>query len=98
MYPGLSGLYSECIYFPQSILKPQKMAQESQEPDRMSYADNHVESGALGAGQTLPTDADLEQGRNQSKIMRIYSHPWTQILLISMICFCLPGVSNKDQR
>ena len=28
-----------------------------------------------------------------SKIVRFYSHPWTQILLISLICFCLPGVS-----
>lgn len=66
----------------------------------MSYTDKHVENGSLGArqSQTLPTEADLEQGRNQSKIMRIYSHPWTQILLISMICFCLPGVSNKDHR
>lgn len=27
-----------------------------------------------------------------SKIARFYSHPWTQILLISFICFCLPGV------
>lgn len=28
-----------------------------------------------------------------NKMVRIYSHPWTQILLISVICFCLPGVS-----
>lgn len=25
-------------------------------------------------------------------IKGIYSHPWTQILLISLICFCCPGV------
>ena len=29
---------------------------------------------------------------HQSKLMRIYSHPWSQIILISFICFCLPGV------
>lgn len=29
-----------------------------------------------------------------SKLVRFYSHPWTQILLISVICFCLPGVSH----
>lgn len=27
-----------------------------------------------------------------SKLVRFYSHPWTQIILISFICFCLPGV------
>lgn len=31
---------------------------------------------------------------SDSKIVRFYSHPWTQILLISAICFCLPGVSS----
>lgn len=29
-----------------------------------------------------------------SALVRFYSHPWTQIGLISMICFCLPGVST----
>jgi hypothetical protein len=29
-----------------------------------------------------------------SKLVRFYANPWTQILLISFICFCLPGVSN----
>ncbi len=35
---------------------------------------------------------------NQSKLVRFYAHPWTQILLISMICFCLPGVSCSTQH
>lgn len=30
-----------------------------------------------------------------SKLMRLYSHPWSQILLISFICFCLPGVGAR---
>jgi hypothetical protein len=33
-----------------------------------------------------------------SKIVRFYSHPWTQILLISFICFCLPGVSHSNSN
>ncbi|KAK0373064.1 hypothetical protein CLIM01_09587 [Colletotrichum limetticola] len=50
----------------------------------------------------LPDDAshtgtgvqhDLEGGKN-SKLMRLYSNPWTQIILISFICFCLPGMYN----
>lgn len=32
--------------------------------------------------------------RPQSKLVRFYAHPWTQILLISLICFCLPGMYN----
>ena len=32
----------------------------------------------------------------RSKIVRFYAHPWTQILLISIICFCLPGVSQNS--
>ncbi|KAJ9136934.1 Major facilitator superfamily transporter [Pleurostoma richardsiae] len=30
----------------------------------------------------------------KSKIVAFYAHPWTQILLISFICFCLPGMYN----
>ncbi|OIW27044.1 putative MFS transporter [Coniochaeta ligniaria NRRL 30616] len=29
-----------------------------------------------------------------SKLVGFYAHPWTQILLISFICFCLPGMYN----
>lgn len=36
---------------------------------------------------------DLGQPHS-SKLVRFYAHPWTQILLISFICFCLPGVSD----
>ncbi|KAI0903897.1 putative MFS transporter [Ustulina deusta] len=31
---------------------------------------------------------------HSSKLIRFYAHPWTQILLISLICFCLPGIYN----
>ena len=30
----------------------------------------------------------------QSKVKAIYAHPWFQIVLISMICFCCPGMYN----
>ncbi|GAW20339.1 hypothetical protein ANO14919_098430 [Xylariales sp. No.14919] len=42
----------------------------------------------------------LQQGEggfdqpHSSKLVRFYAHPWTQILLISLICFCLPGIYN----
>ncbi|PFH63264.1 hypothetical protein XA68_15898 [Ophiocordyceps unilateralis] len=39
--------------------------------------------------------AQLELGGNaKSTLIRLYGHPWTQILLISLICFCLPGMYN----
>ncbi|RWA06808.1 hypothetical protein EKO27_g8284 [Xylaria grammica] len=42
----------------------------------------------------------LQQGEggfdqpHSGKLVRFYAHPWTQILLISLICFCLPGIYN----
>jgi hypothetical protein len=36
--------------------------------------------------------------RPQSKLVRFYAHPWTQILLISLICFCLPGVCRNPNH
>lgn len=30
----------------------------------------------------------------KNKLTAFYSHPWTQIVLISMICFCCPGMYN----
>ncbi|KAM3425984.1 hypothetical protein NHJ13734_009752 [Beauveria thailandica] len=64
------------------------------EVEKMPSADKHIEDSATGFVQASPTASDLEQGQGQSKLMRLYSHPWTQILLISMICFCLPGMYN----
>jgi hypothetical protein len=37
---------------------------------------------------------DGHQPESSSKIVRFYAHPWTQIILISLICFCLPGVRH----
>lgn len=46
----------------------------------------------VAADETVPTPS--------SKIMRFYAHPWTQIVLISVICFCLPGVGppSREER
>ncbi|KAI5460817.1 putative MFS transporter [Mariannaea sp. PMI_226] len=49
--------------------------------------------------QQVSSDPGLsraEEGlpESRSRIVRIYAHPWTQILLISFICFCLPGMYN----
>ncbi|KAF4591853.1 MFS transporter [Ophiocordyceps camponoti-floridani] len=33
-------------------------------------------------------------GRAKSSLCQLRGHPWTQILLISLICFCLPGMYN----
>ncbi|KAI2633447.1 putative MFS transporter [Xylaria nigripes] len=38
-------------------------------------------------------DAILNQP-GSSKLIRFYANPWTQIGLISLICFCLPGIYN----
>ncbi|KAF6838150.1 major facilitator superfamily transporter [Colletotrichum musicola] len=39
-------------------------------------------------------ESNEPEQQESSKLMRLYSHPWTQILLISFICFCLPGMFN----
>jgi hypothetical protein len=44
----------------------------------------------MAANATLPATT---QENLPPKIYVIYSHPWFQILLISGICFCCPGVS-----
>ncbi|KFY44338.1 hypothetical protein V494_01522 [Pseudogymnoascus sp. VKM F-4513 (FW-928)] len=38
---------------------------------------------------------DTEVGApRQSRLKDLYANPWTQIILISMICFCCPGMYN----
>ncbi len=57
-------------------------------------------AAAHSAENAAHVDADRETGvadnvdfeQSSSKLVRFYAHPWTQILLISFICFCLPGV------
>lgn len=48
---------------------------------------------ATDAGE-LPT-MDIEHGTQQgNRLKDFYAHPWTQIILISFICFCCPGMYN----
>ncbi|KAI1303875.1 putative MFS transporter [Xylaria venustula] len=43
---------------------------------------------------TLPQQEGSFQQLHSSRVIAFYAHPWTQTLLISLICFCLPGVYN----
>lgn len=38
-------------------------------------------------------DAEGVSTVKQSLFMRVYTNAWFQVLLISFICFCCPGVS-----
>ncbi|EXJ72162.1 uncharacterized protein A1O5_04666 [Cladophialophora psammophila CBS 110553] len=40
--------------------------------------------------------SNVEQAESSpfSSVQAFYGHPWTQILLISLICFCCPGMYN----
>lgn len=44
-----------------------------------------VEEGHVAAG--------MEQNENRSTLYKIWTDSWFQIILISFICFCCPGVS-----
>lgn len=58
------------------------------------------ETGHEMADANLADAQDVEQQtpdgfqESNSKLGRFYCHPWTQILLMSFICFCLPGMYN----
>ena len=42
---------------------------------------------------------DVEQAIQQdSRLKNFYAHPWTQIILISVICFCCPGVGAQSLK
>lgn len=57
-------------------------------------ADESENKTAAVAGQPASQDEHSDDWQPpSSKLVRFYAHPWTQISLISMICFCLPGVS-----
>lgn len=48
-----------------------------------------ADEAAVGEGQTRTADVK----ENDSTIYRIYTHPWFQVILMGVICFCNPGVS-----
>ncbi|KAM4065695.1 ion channel regulatory protein UNC-93 domain-containing protein [Hirsutella rhossiliensis] len=54
-----------------------------------------IEMGGHGAHQRDQARGDSFVGLHASgQLVSLYSNPWTQILLISFICFCLPGMYN----
>lgn len=64
----------------------------AQDGDNTTSVDNQHPQGAYDAEQQ---DANPP---HSSKLVRFYAHPWTQIVLISFICFCLPGVRSQDDH
>lgn len=71
---------------------------QGHELETRASSDNHKPSAVHSAEHDVAT-TDARDGAQQelggppqSPLVRFYSHPWTQILLISFICFCLPGV------
>ncbi|GIK05045.1 hypothetical protein Aspvir_009144 [Aspergillus viridinutans] len=51
----------------------------------------------MGHSEIHQDDAAVESGqvsRQRSLPYRIYTHSWSQIILISLICFCCPGMYN----
>jgi hypothetical protein len=53
------------------------------------------ETPAIMAVDTEQRDVEQAQGSRFSRVKALYAHPWTQIILISLICFCCPGVSTN---
>ncbi|KFH45999.1 Protein of unknown functionlike protein [Hapsidospora chrysogenum ATCC 11550] len=64
----------------------------------MAGESTKTETAAVTAQPEQHVQEGIDDGMDfqpsSSKIVRFYSHPWTQIVLISVICFCLPGMYN----
>ena len=55
-------------------------------------AEHNTAADAVDAGSEI-RQADIESSKPQwNRVKDIYAHPWTQIIAISVICFCCPGV------
>jgi hypothetical protein len=63
------------------------MGTETENTEKTAVMDTPAATTA-SAGESAPA--------SKSKIVAFYAHPWTQILLISFICFCLPGVRREQ--
>jgi hypothetical protein len=59
----------------------------------MSTTGGHEPADGITSLADQQQQMDSSRDRHSSKLVRFYAHPWTQIILISFICFCLPGVS-----
>ena len=60
----------------------------------MAAQDEQTSPPAPSAVAVVAQDEVAAMEAGQSKLVRIYAHPWTQIILISLICFCCPGMYN----
>jgi len=54
---------------------------------------NQSAAPAIEAVDHDQVDIEDDPRSRFSNVKAFYSHPWTQIVLISLICFCCPGVS-----
>lgn len=66
---------------------------QTHELDQTPNTEDQMEEGRDLSQLNEPNNGHLSDEPHKSKLVRFYAHPWTQIILISFICFCLPGVS-----
>ncbi|OAQ66371.1 MFS transporter [Pochonia chlamydosporia 170] len=73
----------------------ERVATADNKPSTVHEADNNAAQNVDNKERAMSREEqELGFQPHPSKIVRFYSHPWTQILLISFICFCLPGMYN----
>lgn len=60
------------------------MAKETEYSATAAVHDQHLD----------PEAAPTSTTSSHNRLAAFYCHPWTQIVLISMICFCCPGMYN----
>ncbi len=60
----------------------------------MAAQDEQTSPPTPSAVAVIAQDEVAAMEAGQSKLVKFYAHPWTQIILISMICFCCPGAYN----
>lgn len=54
------------------------------------------ETQAVQAIDLHQSDIEHAESSRYPRVKALYAHPWTQIILISLICFCCPGVSALE--
>ncbi|KIW75874.1 hypothetical protein Z517_10619 [Fonsecaea pedrosoi CBS 271.37] len=55
---------------------------------------NREETQAPQPVEMHQDNVERADGSRFSSVKSFYAHPWTQIMLISLICFCCPGMYN----
>lgn len=62
--------------------------------EERSTKSGRMASSVPAKSQARQMESGGSESPKSSKWMDIYSHAWFQVLLISFICFCCPGVSH----